>query len=180
MSLTASTTFDVADQAPVSAEAAVVIQPAVGVGTGGRGRLVHPTLGTYDYANTPDETVGLDGDVLYGPTWAHTATLGGAVDAWWPGFKRDARVVERWKQGQVGAPIEHLRMLWAMFAAPPADPIANPVIWTPNYANARSYRVALVDVRAGGERITLDRRLLSWGYAPQPVELELRILGDVA
>lgn len=175
MTITATTIFAVADQAAVSAEVTAVIQPPVGAGTGGRGRLVHPALGAYDYSHTPDETVDLDGDVLYGPSWAHAATLGGGVDAVWSGHIRDVVVVERWAQGDVGCPIAHLRMLLAMRAA--LAPVATPVIWAPNYATARTYKVAIVDVRAGGERVTINRRLESYGYAPQPVELELRILG---
>jgi hypothetical protein len=175
MTISAAAIFDVADQSPVSAEVTAIIQPPVGAGTGGRGRLVHPTLGAYDYSHTPDETVDLDGDVLFAPAWAHAATLGGGVDAVWSGHIRDALVVERWAQGDVGCPIAHLRMLLAMRAE--LAPVDAPVLWAPNYATARTYKVAIVDVRAGGERVTLNRRLLSYGYAPQPVELELRILG---
>lgn len=179
MSLTASSTFNVADSATVSAEAQTIIQPPVGYGTGGRGRLVHPTLGTYDYANTPDETVNVDGDVCFSPLWAHAMTLGGGQDTLWPGNLRDARVIERWHQGDVGAPIAHLRTLWAFLTNPP-DPASGAFVqWFPNYANARGYKVVLAEVRAGGEGYRIDRRLLSYGYAPAPVELELRIVGYV-
>lgn len=177
MTITVAGTFSVADQAPLSAAAETIVQPPVGFGAGGRGRLVHPVLGAYDYVNTPDEVVNLDGDVLYGPTWAHAPTLGGAVDALWSGFIRDALVIERWGNGTVGCPIDHLRQLWAMYANPPDPNAGAPVVWSPNYANARSYNVAIVNVSAGGEAYTLKMRLARYGYAPSPVEIQFRILG---
>lgn len=181
MALTSSSTFDVADQAAVTASSSVIVEPAVGFGTGGLGRLVHPVLGAYDYALAPAEVEGLDGDVLFGPVWARSPTLGGMVDAVWPGFQRDAFVVERWGAGMLvgpAVPLALLRTLWAMFANPPADPVANPVIWSPSYATAKSYKVAVADVRAGSRRVTLDLFARSQGQALGPVELELRILGD--
>lgn len=178
MTISASSTFNVLDASIESAQVSVVIQPAVGVGTGGRGQLVHPTLGTYAYAVAPDEVVDFDGAPLYSPQWAREQTFGGQVDTLWTGFLRDAVVIERWKNGEVGAPIALLRALWTFFANPP-DPTTNQfVVWSPNYGTAVSYKVALAAVRAGGERITIDRRLASYGYAPQPVELELRIISE--
>lgn len=177
MTITASTTFDVTDQTPTTVSASTVVQAAVGYGTGGRGRLVHPTLGAYDYVNAPDDVENCDGDVLIAPMWSHAMTLGGAVDALWPGYLRDAKIIERWRNGDVGCPIEHLRQLWQLFANPP-DPVSGtPVVWSPNYINALSYKVALVDVRSGGQGYRLDLRLARYGYAPQPVELEMRVLG---
>jgi hypothetical protein len=177
MTLSASATFTVADQTPVTVAADAVVQPPVGFGTGGRGRLVHPTLGAYDYAVTPDEVENCDGDVLIAPVWSHAMTLGGAVDALWPGYLRDALIVERWRNGDVGCPIDHLRQIWQLFANPPDPVTGTPVVWTPNYINANSYNVAIVSVRSGGSAYRLDLRLARWGYAPQPVELSLRILG---
>lgn len=179
MSLSASSTFDVLDASTESAEVTVIVQPAAGYGTGGRGRLVHPTLGTLDYVVSPDEVVDFDGAPLYRPQWARGQTLGGQVDTLWPGFLRDAVVIERWRNGEVGCPIAHLRALWAFFAAPPDPAAGQVVLWHPNYASAAAYKVALANLRAGGERITIDRRLAGYGFAPQPVELELRILGAV-
>lgn len=177
MSLSASATLTVADQAPTTAAATAVVQAPVGYGTGGRGRLVHPTLGAYDYVNTPDEIENVDGDIIIPPIWAHAQTIGGAVDALWSGYPRDVKVTERWAQGDVGCPIEHLRQLYQFFANPP--PLTGtPVIWTPNYINAKSYNVALVDLRSGGSAgYKLAVRIARWGYAPKPVELDLRILG---
>ncbi len=176
MTISATATFNVADQSALVASVTLIVQPPVGVGTGGRGRLIHPTLGTYDYVNTPDETVNIDGDVCFAALWARSQTLGGQVDTLWSSFLRDGRVIERWIQGDVGAPLAHLRMLWQMYANPPA-PGGTPVIWEPNYATANRYEVIIARVSAGGEEYKLDRRLASKGYAPQPVEVELRVLG---
>lgn len=183
MPVTSDNTFDVADQTPESASITVVVQPPIGFGDGeveglGRGQIIHPTLGTYDYVNTPDETVNVDGNVMFGPQWAHTQTLTSGIDAFWSGNIRDAVVIERWIHGDSGPPIALLRALYSFFANPPEDPAANPVIWNPNYANTRSFEVAIVAVRSGGQEYRLDRRLLSYGLATNPVELELRVIRE--
>lgn len=177
MAITVSGTFSVADQAPTTVGANATVLPPLGFNAGGRGKLTHPTLGAYEYITAPTEVVNVDGDVCYPPIFAHTMTIGGAVDTVWPGFLRDARVIERWKQGEVGCPIEHLRMLWQIFVNPPDLATGVPVIWEPNYINARRYNVLITSVKAGGEEYTLDLRLARYGYAPLPVEVELRILG---
>jgi hypothetical protein len=187
MPISSSTTVTVAAQDPLSLEVSATVQPPVAVGEeDGSGRLVHPTLGVYDYEYPPTDTEGFDGDVCVGPIWTHTPTLEGAIDAMWPGHIRDALVLERWMagitnkgdEGGIGPPISVLRALWAFFANPPADPIANPVIWSPTYATTRSYRVVIVGVRSGGEGYRVDRQLLRlFDHAPPPVELVLRVLG---
>ncbi len=180
MSLTSSASFAVADSSIVSATATVTVQPAVGHGTGGRGRLTHPSISVYDYWNTPDEVVNLDGDIIYLPDWLHTKTLAGGADTLWTGQRRDVRVIERWLQGDVGSLLEHLQQLYLFAANPPNPETPSYVTWSPNYATASQYYVAIVGVRAGGSAYTLNTRLKASGYAPQPVELELQILGDVA
>ncbi len=175
MTLVATSTFNVTDQAPTTVAATAPVLPPVSYGAGGRGRLVHPTLGAYDYANTPDETVNLDGDICVPPIWSHTQTLGGGVDALWPSYPRDCEVIERWLQGDVGCPINHLRQLWQFFVNPPDPVTGSPIIWAPNYASPRTYKVFLVGLTAGGEQYKLNTRLARYGYAPTPVELKLRI-----
>lgn len=176
MPLTSSTIVAVADETPESVATTVIIQPPSSDPTTARGRLVHPDLGTYDYYSAPDETVNVDGGPLYRPIWSRAQTLGGSADALWSGFLADARVVERWANGEVGAPIAHLRMLWQFFTNPPTPDEF--IIWTPTYADtSQGYKVAIVDVRAGGGEYTIDRRLLAYGYAPQPVEIEMRVIG---
>lgn len=178
MTLTANGTFNVADQTPLSASASVVVQPPVTVGTGHGGRLVHPTLGTYDYSTSPDELVNIDGGPLYGPIWSHSATLGGGVDTVWEGSLRDTRVLERWGTiGDVGGPIALARMLWQFYANPPTPP--SYVIWAPTYATASTWNVAIVGVRVGAESYTLNQVLLARGYVPAPIELEMRVISAI-
>lgn len=193
MTISASTTLTVTDQTATTATgSAVVLAAAAPLGSPGGpgsplpsgsgvypgGRLVHPTLGTYDYAATPTETVNVLGGVIVPPVWAHAMTLGGGVDTLWPGFQRDARVVERWMHGETGGPLAHLVALLAMWQNPPDLSVGSYVVWSPTYATAASYHVAIVSVRSGGQEITIDQRLRRYGYAPSPVELEMRILGD--
>lgn len=184
MAITASGTFTVTDQAPTTVASSISVLPPLGFNAGGRGKLTHPTLGAYEYATAPTEVVNLDGDVCFPPIHAHTQTIGGGVDTVWPGYIRDAKVIEIWKQGEVGCPIEHLRMIWNLFINAP--PLSGPsVIWEPNYINAQKYNVLITAVRSGdrqtegqlGWTYSLDLRLARYGYAPLPVELEMRILG---
>ena len=81
--------------------------------------------------------------------------------------------------GDTGAPMALARALLAMFTTPPVDPAVNFVVWSPNYITDASYRVALVDLRSGGEGFKLDLRLQRWGWTPQPLELEMRIIEEV-
>lgn len=180
MTLSATSTFTVSDQATTDLTAAVTILPAAGAGPGGKGRLIHPTLGTFDYYSPPDETENLDrAGAVMRAMWARSQTLGGQIDVLWPGYLRDVRVIERWKNGDVGSPLAHLRTLAAMAATPPdpAGGLAGAVVWAPTYAIATRYAVVLAAVRVGGSEYRIDWRLEGLGYTPSPVELEMRILG---
>jgi hypothetical protein len=193
VTISASSTLMVADQTPVTVSASTVVLAASappmspggpgsplpsGSGVYPGGRLVHPSLGTYDYPATPTETVNVLGGVIVPPIWSHAMTLGGGIDTLWPGFKRDARVIERWIHGASGGPIAHLIALLNFWQNPPDPTTPSYVVWSPSYATTASYNVAIVAVRSGGQEITIDQRLRRYGYAPSPVELELRIFGD--
>jgi len=183
MSLSASADYDVADSAVASADVPIIVQPSVGFGTGdGRGRLVHPGIGdsgiiTYDYLNTPDEVVNFDGAPIAMPVWRNSKTLTGAIDTLWPRRLRGTRVIERWLQGDVGAPLAHLRMLAFLVANPP-DPTANEFVkWYPSYGTSAGWYVVLSNLRAGAQEYTLSTFLKKRSFAPTPVELERRIVG---
>lgn len=180
MSITTNATITVYNGVALSASATETVQPPAGFGTGGRGRLVHPSSypSGYDYPYTPDETVNVEVVAAPPPSWAITQTLGGASEALWTGYTRGMRVIERWVAGDTGGLLTHLGALWTMFADPPDPDAAEYVTWSPNYSLSASYNVAIVAVRAGGEPgYKLLRRLAGLGYAPQPVELELAIIG---
>lgn len=176
MSLSSNTSVSVADRTTASSDLTDTLLPPVGVGTGGRGRLVHPTLGTYDYANTPDETVNVEVVASMPPLWLHSQTISGAVETRWLGVLQGMRVVERWLNGDVGALLTHLNQLWTFYANPPNPDAASYVTWAPNYAHSAVYNVVIVGLRCGGTEYTLNQRLKGYGYAPQPVELEMSIV----
>jgi hypothetical protein len=93
--LTAATTFSIGASTTVVESAQTTILPVIASGTG-RGRLVHPTLGTYDYEQMPDEWVNVDGDVLIAPIWSSVRTLDGDANTLWQGDIRDVEVEEHW------------------------------------------------------------------------------------
>src|SRR5579862_3243807 len=96
--LTSSSTLAIGSGSAVVESVAIPILPGI-VAPGGKGRLIHPTLGTLDYDYAPDEWVNLAHDVIVPPVWATTKTLSGASNALWPGDIRDVEVQEIWNQG---------------------------------------------------------------------------------
>lgn len=175
MAISASTTFDVAEQDALSLTTTLIVQPAVGLGTGGNGRLTHPVIGVFDYVHAPTHTVNIDGDVIFGPLSSNALTLSGSSTTQWPGYLGDRIIKERWLNGETGGLLTQLRALQQMFANVPSDP-DSPIIWSPNYATALSYKVVILGVTSGGEEYAIDWRLAEKGYAPQPVELQMRVL----
>lgn len=175
--LTASTTFTVGDASVVTESASLLILPASGAGEG-KGRLVHPTLGTYDYPKAPDEWTDMDGDAIIRPIWSTTRTLDGAANTLWQGKLRHVECTERWTADDIAMSVSQLRMLIAMWSNPP-DPTYGRVKWYPSYVNGNAYEVALVSLTSGGgEAITLNHVIFnSGGYVNFDVVLRLRILG---
>lgn len=178
MSLSSSTSVAVTDRTATSVTITDTLLPPVGYGSGGRGRLVHPdgAIGTYDYANTPDETMNVEVTASMPPLWLHSQTIGGAVETRWLGVLQGMRIVERWMNGEVGALLTHVNHLWTFFANPPNPDAPSYVQWSPNYAHTSTYNVVITGLKVGGEEYTLNQRLKGFGYAPQPVELEMRII----
>lgn len=169
--LTSTATFTIADAATVVEEAQAIILPVASTGEG-RGRLIHPTLGTYDYVHAPDEWTNLDGDVIISPIWANSKTLSGSSNTLWAGDIRDTIVEERWT-GQLSSSVAHLRALLAMWQNPP-DPAADYVEWWPSYANALGYKVVLIALEVGGQAITLSY-ISRQGWVAAPITLRMRI-----
>ncbi len=160
--------------APASTEvesAGLTVLPLAAPGEG-RGRIIHPVLGTYDYPYAPDEWMGIDGDVIVPPVWAHAMTLGGGADTLWDGDLRDVEVEERWISEVM--PIEHLRMLLAIWTQPP-NPDSGVVEWWPQYTTTLGYQVAVIEVTAGGRGVTLDY-VTRQDYVRGPVAIRMRII----
>lgn len=173
--LTASASFTIGAGSPDVEEITLDILPAA-VGGAGLGRLVHPTLGTYDYSMSPSQWNGIDTDVVVPPVWASTKTLSGAANTLWRGSVRDAVCVERWgTDAGVSMPADMFRMLLAFWQNPP-DPANGFIEWWPSYTSAFGYKVILLDFKAGGgQGINLDT-VMNQGYVVGPAELTLRVV----
>ena len=172
--LTSSTTFTIGAGTTVVESASVTILPAVGAGEG-RGRLVHPTLGTYDYAFMPDEWLNVDGDVIIPPIWATSKTLEGAANTLWQGHIRDVEVEEHWT---FAVEIEHLRSILSFWQNPP-DPADGYVEWWPNYANANGYKVLLLNVTVGGDAVKLNWISRRHTFVIEDMALRMRLVDRV-
>src|ERR1700729_161501 len=99
--LTSSGSFTITSVATETVETSTTVFPSVGY-PNGLGRLVHPTLGAYDYSTKPDKWVNIDGDVIVAPVWASTKTLGGAANSLWPGNIANVVCEESWGDNQNG------------------------------------------------------------------------------
>ena len=153
--LTSSATFSVGESTVEIVQTTLNVLPAPGLVTGdGTGRLIHPTLGTYDYPYVPDEWTNFESDIIVPPIWTSTKTLDGASNTLFEGNIRDVEVEERWNS-EISGPIEFLRMLLAFWTNPP-DPDEAYVEWYPNYINSYGYQVIIKAVTVGGSDVTLN------------------------
>lgn len=180
--LSASGTVTFGPQAPTVTEITVTsIALPVGPTPTGKGRLIHPTLGTLDYEHTPSSWDNIDGDVIVPPVWASAKTLQGSANTLWTGNLRDVTCVERWDSdtGELRMKMSMLRMLIAFFVAPP-DPAEAQVEWWPNYTTNLGFKVALTNLTVGGQGITLDTLATRKDWARRDVALTLKILGRAA
>lgn len=182
--LTNTATFAVGAASLEYVEVSVVVLPPA-PSSEGKGRLVHPVLGTLDYAHPPTSWTNLDTDVIAPPVWSSAKTLIGSANTLWPGDLRDVTCVERWTtdRGQLRLLMGQFRTMLAMLLDPP-DPATATVLWYPSYATALGYKVALVGLTVGGQGITLNwvSRATEYGYDDEgistgDVELTLKILG---
>lgn len=172
--LSSENTFSIGDAATVQESVTLTVLPVASPGEG-RGRLVHPTLGTYDYAYAPDEWEGIDQDALIAPVWAHARTLDGAANTLWPGHLKDVECAERWTS-EISMPMDMLRMLLSMWMNPPAP--TSYVQWFPSYTSSLGFKVALLGVTSGGGVLTLDA-ISRQGWTAGVIEQRLRIIDRV-
>ena len=172
--LTASASFTIGTASPAVDEISITVLPAA-VGGGGKGRLVHPMLGTFDYDAAPDQWSGIDTDILIAPVWASSKTLAGTANALWRGTVRDAVCVETWTAERgIAMAMAQFRMLLAFWQNPP-DPANGFIQWWPSYTSAFGFEVILTGLTAGGNGITIDA-IAAQGYLAGPVELTLRVV----
>lgn len=153
--ITISGSFGVAAAAEEVVQLPIEIFPAFSTGDG-RGRIIHPTLGSFDYEVKPDEWVNIDADAVIAPIWASSRTLTSAANVLWEGHLRDVTVEERWKAlGGLAMPMTQMRMLMAIWTTP-IDPDVGYVLWYPNYITEVGFKVLPVNLSAGGQGIVFD------------------------
>lgn len=145
--LTSSSTITIGSGSTVTDSIQIPILPLLSPSEG-KGRLIHPTLGTLDYPNMPDEWVNLDQDVIIPPIWTTTKTLKGASNVLSQSDIRDVVCEEHWT-GEVNVTIGFLRSLLSFWCNPP-DPVNDvPVQWWPNYTTTLGYNVVILNVQVG-------------------------------
>lgn len=149
----------------------------------GRGRLVHPILGAFDYEVKPDQWVNIDADAIIPPIWSSTRTLTSAANVLWEGNIRDVVVEERWRaMGGLAMTISQFRMLLAIWTTP-VDPDVGYVHWHPNYITQVAFKVLPVMLSAGGQGVVLDD-IVNYldqdgeniGWVTDPVTLQMKLV----
>ena len=182
VTITSAGSFGVSGAAEEVVELPIEIFPAFPAESG-YGRLVHPTLGAFDYEVKPDEWVNIDADAIIPPVWASSRTLTSAANVLWMGNLRDVVVEERWKSlGGLAMPITQLRMLLAVWTTP-IDPDVGYVFWYPNYITGVSFKVLPVNLTVGGQGITFDD-VINYkdehgnpiGWVTDPVTFQLKLV----
>lgn len=173
--LTSQTTFTVGEASTEATSTSITILPTIGVGTG-KGRLIHPTLGTYDYERCPDEWSNMDGDAIIAPIWASSKTLNGASNTLMMGNIRDVVVEERWI-GDISASLTMVRTLASFWQNPP-DPAIDYIQWYPNYVNALGFKVIIAALELNGQGLNFDY-VSRQGYVTGTLVLRMRIAGGV-
>lgn len=174
--LNSEATFTIGEASTETASTVLTILPAIGEGTG-PGRLVHPTLGTYDYEKCPDEWSNMDGDAIIAPIWASSKTLDGAANTLFSGNIRDVVIEERWI-GDLSVSLAMLRMLAAFWQNPP-NPADGYIEWYPNYINELGFKVIILALELNGQGINFDY-MARQGYVSGDLVLRMRIAGRVA
>jgi hypothetical protein len=176
--LTSSATLTLTSGTPVSESISVTVLPAVPYGEG-KGRLVHPTLGAYDYDLEPTEWTNVFGDTVIQPVWSSTRTLDGASNSLWAGSIRDVVCEERWTaQGGLAMTSAQFAIMLAMYQQPP-DPETAWVLWYPNYATDVGYKVLLTELSAGDSNAVVLNGFARAGFIAGKVTLKMRIVGKV-
>lgn len=153
--LTQSTSFTIVSAPETVAELSLHVYPAL-TPPDGYGRIVHPTLGAFDYEVKPDEWVNIDAEAIIQPIWASARTVTSTINTLWSGVLKDVVVEERWTApGGIAMPVTQFRMLMTIWTNP-IDPDVSYVQWHPNYITGVVYKVLPLSLTVGGQGIALD------------------------
>lgn len=173
--LTQTTTFTIGDGVTQTVSTTVNVILPVGGTNSGKGRLVHPTYGSYDYEFAPDKRTNIFGnDIVVPPGWSSTKTLSGSANTLFVGNVRDVTVKEEWNQ-DIAMLTPQLQILLTFWVNPP-DPSVDYVRWYPTYTTQLGFKVIMLNITCGGEGITTDY-LTKQGVVAGPVVLEMKIAG---
>jgi hypothetical protein len=176
--ITNNTAFTIAAQSTAVVETDVEVI-AAGVAGEGLGRLIHPTLGTFDYPYMPEQWTNMDGSAIIFPNWQSSKTLGSAQNTLWNGVLRDTECTEIWTApGGLAMPMDMLRILLNFFQNPP-DPTTDYVQWWPSYITALGFDVVIKRMQVGSKEITFTDISLQ-GWIDQPVEITYQLIGSAA
>lgn len=184
--LTSTTTITVGDAPTVTASTPLLITAPL-VAPSGSGRLIHPTIGTYDYALTPTQWANMVGDAVIPPIWSAQMTLASDVNTLWAGNIKDVVVVEEWDaDGGLSMPLSQLAVLLAMWQNPP-DPDVGYVQWYPNYINSNGYNVIIEAIKventggggSSGDGVYLDTFARTVGMVAGAVSMSLRLVSKL-
>ena len=176
--LTATTNFTILDASPVIESVQLSVVAAAGPGSG-RGRLVHPTLGTLDYILPPHEWTYMAEDAVIPPIWSSQMTLGGAANTLWAGKLRDVTPEERWlPSAGLSMPLDMLKSLIAFWMNPP-DPLTAYIQWFPSYVSSLGFKVVITAIEVGGSPLTMSPQTVGTELVEFPVTVKLRIVDRV-
>lgn len=174
--LTASTTVTIQAASPVSESVQLAVIPALSSGVLGKGRLVHPSLGTLDYFLEPHQWTNIDGDVLIPPIWSSAKTLSSTANTLWPGALRDVVCVESWiPEKGLSMPLSMLRTMAAFYLNPPDLAAGQYVEWYPNYTSELGFKVIIEDLKVDGETMKMSPLVKGAELVEFEVKLSLRI-----
>ena len=177
--LTATTNFTILDASPVIESIALSVVAAAAPGTG-KGRMIHPTLGTLDYTLAPHEWTNMAEDAIIAPIWTSQMTLSSSSNTLWPGSLRDVAPEEHWlPSAGLSMPLPMLKALVAFWMNPP-DPAVGYIEWHPSYVTSLKFQVIIIGIEVGGAPMTMSPQSVGTNLVEYPVTVKLRIVGRVA
>lgn len=183
--LTSSSTITVASSTIMTTSTQLQVLPPY-LAPNGKGKIVHPLLGAFDYEVKPDEWVNVDGDVIIPPVWSSSKTLSGAANTLWAGNIRDVVAEERWNQ-PLSMPITQLRIFLFIWTTP-IDPAVGYVQWYPNYINNNGYNVIPLSLSAGDQDNLVFDDVVNTkdfagnpdGWMTKPVTFKLKLVARIS